>query len=327
MDVMDLLLRRRELMMGGKSSTGDQYIYQPFTIIAKKSIYVYLADGLPDNGTGPSLSDVEWLKYNINNTRWIQKSIDHSSASFTGITLNAGDKMQLIGKGAWSNSVNPGYVLSIDYINDENGSCVDIEGNLMSLIGGDDFVNCDTIPDYCFYSGTLDWYNENCVANISNLRISATTIGDYALYGLFENQKNLYGDVENLIPATNIGAYCYQRMFRYCESLTSAPALPALTLADGCYYSMFQYCTRLERAPELPALTLVKDCYRTMFSRCSNLNYIKAMFTTTPSTTYTRNWVQYTPSTGTFVKNSSATWNVTGTYGIPSGWTVQTANS
>ena len=48
-----------------------------------------------------------------------------------------------------------------------------------------------------------------------------------------------------------------------------------------------------------------------MFYGCTSLNYIKAMFTTTPSTTYTQNWVQ----------------NVaTGVHGVPSGWTVQTAS-
>jgi hypothetical protein len=47
------------------------------------------------------------------------------------------------------------------------------------------------------------------------------------------------------------------------------------------------------------------------------------MFTTTPSNTYTDNWVNGVSSTGTFVKNSAATWTTTGGNGIPSGWTVQ----
>ena len=51
------------------------------------------------------------------------------------------------------------------------------------------------------------------------------------------------------------------------------------------------------------------------------------MFTTTPSSTYTQNWVSGVASTGTFVKNSAATWDVTGTSGIPSGWTVETASA
>jgi hypothetical protein len=46
---------------------------------------------------------------------------------------------------------------------------------------------------------------------------------------------------------------------------------------------------------------------------------------TTPSDTYTQNWVNGVAATGTFVKNSAASWNVTGSNGIPSGWTVETA--
>ena len=88
---------------------------------------------------------------------------------------------------------------------------------------------------------------------------------------------------------------------------------------------MFSGCSSLTTAPELSATTLVNNCYRYMFNGCSKLNYIKALFTTTPSSSYTSNWVSGVASSGTFVKNKNATWNVTGTSGIPSGWTVQTA--
>jgi hypothetical protein len=90
---------------------------------------------------------------------------------------------------------------------------------------------------------------------------------------------------------------------------------------------MFNGCTSLTTAPELPATTLVNSCYEYMFEGCSNLNYIKAMFTTEPSSSYTTNWVNGVAASGTFVKNSAATWNVTGADGIPTGWTVQTASA
>jgi hypothetical protein len=62
-----------------------------------------------------------------------------------------------------------------------------------------------------------------------------------------------------------------------------------------------------------------------MFRDCTNLNHIKAMFTTKPSTAYTFNWVEKVASSGTFVKNAAANWSITGDNGIPEGWTVQTA--
>ena len=88
---------------------------------------------------------------------------------------------------------------------------------------------------------------------------------------------------------------------------------------------MFSGCTSLTTAPELPATTLAEDCYSYMFKNCTSLNYIKAMFLTTPSALYTANWTFDVSSTGTFVKNTSASWNVTGVNGIPENWTVDTS--
>jgi hypothetical protein len=87
---------------------------------------------------------------------------------------------------------------------------------------------------------------------------------------------------------------------------------------------MFSNCTSLTTAPELPATILAINCYNFMFDGCTNLNYIKAMFTTTPSISYTLNWVRGVSSTGTFIKNAEATWDVSGMNGIPTGWTVVT---
>jgi hypothetical protein len=61
-----------------------------------------------------------------------------------------------------------------------------------------------------------------------------------------------------------------------------------------------------------------------MFNGCSSLNYIKALFRTLSSTSYTKNWVSGVAATGTFVQADDATWNVTGNSGVPTGWTVYT---
>ncbi len=129
------------------------------------------------------------------------------------------------------------------------------------------------------------------------------------------------------LPATTLSNGCYYAMFVNCTSLAAAPQLPATTLTNNCYANMFQGCTSLTAAPDLPAITLESDCYREMFLGCFNLKYIKALFTTTPSQSYTRNWVSGVPSGtrsgGNFVKNSAAEWDVFGVNGIPNGWTVE----
>jgi hypothetical protein len=89
---------------------------------------------------------------------------------------------------------------------------------------------------------------------------------------------------------------------------------------------MFYGCTSLTTAPALPATTLSNYCYQSMFRKCSRLNYIKAMFTTTPSSSYTSSWVDGVSATGTFVKNSAAQWTGTGVNSVPTGWTVETAS-
>ena len=128
------------------------------------------------------------------------------------------------------------------------------------------------------------------------------------------------------LPAIKLESRCYEGMFNGCTSLTTAPELPATTLADNCCNRMFEGCTSLTTAPKLPATTLAKYCYNAMFSGCTSLNYIKAMFTTNPSYEYTENWVKDVASTGTFVKNTAATWDVTGVNGVPNGWSVETAS-
>ena len=137
----------------------------------------------------------------------------------------------------------------------------------------------------------------------------------------------MFADCRNLavapeLPATTLASYCYEYMFSG-SGLCTAPKLPATELAEYCYFGMFQKC-KFTTAPDLPAKDLELDCYTEMFYGCHNLNSIKAVFTTEPSDTYTRNWLSGVASTGTFVKSKDATWNVTGVNGVPEGWTVTT---
>jgi hypothetical protein len=129
-----------------------------------------------------------------------------------------------------------------------------------------------------------------------------------------------------ILPATTLTNDCYRSMFQRCTALTAAPTLPATTLASGCYRNMFTVCSSLTTAPELPATQLVSSCYREMFKMCSSMNYIKALFTTTPGTE-TTDWVAGVATTGTFVKNAAATWTDVGDNAVPTGWTVTTASA
>ena len=113
-------------------------------------------------------------------------------------------------------------------------------------------------------------------------------------------------------------------MFRRCTSLTEPPVIEMTDLYTGSYHmnSMFEGCTSLEKSPVLRSLRLRANCYEQMFDGCTNLKYIYALFITTPSTMYTKNWVRNVSSSGQYYKNPNATYTTRGYYGIPSSWTV-----
>ena len=158
--------------------------------------------------------------------------------------------------------------------------------------------------------------------NTMSLLNFSTTLTNFAFYGLFSGCTSLVQ--APALPVTTLTEGCYENMFEGCTSLTQAPALPATTLERGCYSKMFRACTSLTTAPELPATILYSVCYYYMFEGCTNLNYVKAMFINIAANSV-GGWLNNVSSTGTFVKNSAATWTNTDA-GIPSGWTVQTAS-
>lgn len=223
------------------------------------------------------------------------------------------------------------------------------KGNLMSLYYGDNFEGVDYMTGKGSIGRELFAKEQNLIS-ASELELPALALNGACYYQMFYGCNNLI-DAPSLpattlnnqcytrmflncssllhppvLPATTLQNSCYAGMFNGCTSLMEAPTLPATTMVSGCYSAMFTGCTALTTAPVLPATTLVSNCYKEMFKNCSSLTYIKSMFTTEPTTSYTQNWVSNVASTGTFVKSSSATWEVVGTYGVPSGWTIETAS-
>ena len=186
------------------------------------------------------------------------------------------------------------------------------------------YGNTGLIPEYV---KQIDFTDEAtiqsgvCIGLFSNTPVTDEYLR--TVLPINEETGNIY------LPVMNLANNCYERMFSVCSSLTTAPELPATTLASGCYNSMFTNSNKLTTAPELPATTLATQCYGNMFYGCRKLNYIKADFIE-----YSNNnneftsWVSNVSTTGTFVMNPNATYNVDeirGTSGIPTNWTVTTS--
>lgn len=223
------------------------------------------------------------IQYSINDGDWTDWTSTSDGAT---ISVQAGNLVRLRG------TAYP-YATSKDaYSGFEGGTATyEIEGNIHSLIYGDDFAGNNTMPD-----------------------------NTYMFCSLFKKSKAT--SAENLIlPATTLRNYCYRALFSYATSLVKPCALPATTLATGCYWYMFERCA-ITAAPELLAAALVQECYGNMFIGCSNLNYIKCTAVDGFSASKAlENWVSDVASSGVFVKNSNKTWS-SGTSGIPSGWTI-----
>ena len=196
-------------------------------------------------------------------------------------------------------------------------------GNAMSLLYGANFEGETDLTGKTNAFRRL-FYNNTKIVSAKDMVFPSLTLVGYCLYETFRGCSALVTPPE--LPATTLAGYCYSDTFNGCTSLATAPDLPATTVVDHCYSGMFYECKALAKAPDLPALTISNLCYQYMFYGCSKLNYIKAMFTTTPGQT-SRYWVQGVAANGTFVKNSAATWtNSFGVNAIPTGWTVETAS-
>ena len=262
--------------------------------------------------------DVTWTGENNNalyyskdnGTTWSEPSV-----SIT-LSVNEGDKVLWKGK----TRPKPHDYIAIGMFSGGTDVRYTVEGNVMSLLFGDDFKGQTSLENKAYaFSGFFD--ENKSITSAENLSLPAITLADSCYVSMFRGCSNLVY-APKVLPATTLADNCYNNMFCNCTSLVTAPELPATTLVDGCYGGMFDGCTSLVTAPELPAITLKNYCYYRMFTGCTKLNYIKCLATNISASECLSLWVKNVASTGTFVKATSMTSWPNGTSGIPTGWTV-----
>lgn len=135
-------------------------------------------------------------------------SLDGGATWTNGATfsLSSGEKALLKDTGAIDYETSPFEV---------TGGRFNLEGNIMSLIYGDDFADKTDFGNYD--EAFRQFVDYTGVVNAGNL----------------------------VLPATTLRRSCYESMFLGCTSLTTAPVLPATTLDVSCYNCMFDGCTSL----------------------------------------------------------------------------------
>ena len=181
-----------------------------------------------------------------------------SIASGETVTVGQGNKI------FWKSSGLTGGIGSFTSTN-----YFDVEGNIMSLLYGDNFENQTSLSgkNYAFFGLFSGCTN---VVSAENLALPATTLANNCYDRMFSGCTSLT-TAPTVLPATTLTQWCYDCMFANCSSLTTVPELPATKLASWCYYYMFWGCTSLTTAPELPATTLANNCYAGMFYTCTSL--------------------------------------------------------
>ena len=287
--------------------------------------------------------DIKWSGSTASNSLSYSKDNGETwttANSSTIISVVEGDKV------LWKGTPTPQSNKGIGMFSGATDVRYSVEGNVMSLLYGDDFKGQTSLSSkyhalYGLFSGNTN------VTSAENMSLPATTLVSQCYYSMFYGCTNLTTAPE--LPATTLESNCYSGMFSGCTSLTTAPELPATelaqncyinmfngctnlttapstllatTLVNDCYYHMFEGCTNLTTAPELPATELAQNCYGGMFSGCTSLNSIKCLATYISASNCTNKWVSGVASSGTFTKAESMSSWTSGNGGIPNGWTV-----
>ena len=266
-------------------------------------------------------SDLSYIEYSIDDgATWVHTDNSSSTVTITTPTVEIGGTV--LWRGSGTRMTHSSY--SYCSIFSSTGRC-NVSGNINTLLKEKHPNDLMTLPQYAYISL---FSGMTTLVDASELILPATKLGYYCYGYMFRGCSSLTGAPK--LPAMDIASYCYSSMFSNCISLTTAPELPATKMYSDCYSYMFYGCSSLTTAPTLPAKRLVSDCYKSMFADCTSLNYIKVYaisdengFSSNILNVGMNGWVQGVGSTGTFIKHPSATWELTGWNGVPTGWTVQ----
>ncbi len=154
------------------------------------------------------------ISYSIDNgNTWITIENDGENDGVE-VPVTAGDSILWKGNGTYMSHFERGDGYYSCGFGSSEECQFDVDGNIMSLLYGDNFANQTTLTSNLAFGGTFAKSN---VVSAENL----------------------------ILPATTLTQSCYATMFWQCTNLINAPELPATTLASNCYSDMFNGCSNL----------------------------------------------------------------------------------
>ena len=233
-------------------------------------------------GSNVNTSLLSSISYSTDNglTWTTTNNQDNTTVTITTPTVLAGDKILWKGEGIAMSTA----IFSTEAANRAINSSIfsstgefNIEGNIMSLLYGDDFQNKDSFENNSSSNFALLFYSYNTadtakISSIEKLVFPANTLADQCYVRMFQGAPLVKPPI--VLPARELATYCYASMFLGCTNLTTPPKLPAINLESYCYYAMFSKCTNLTVTPKLIARKLAPYCYQSMFQACASLTEV-----------------------------------------------------
>lgn len=345
----DFTLRRYP--EGYTGFTGD---YLTFEFLTDTDWYAYVDTYDHDYGVGtwdPQFSISTNGGETWNNYPMYGTGTGSSLRKGTTIHFNQGDTVMVKGtlRGGLANPPLPGDGATGSTVTTRfRSGGVNVYGDIMSLIS----TATTALTTFAF----AELFNEVVIVDARNLLMPRLPVPSYGCMNMFgalryppellsprvgrSGYERLFkgSSIEYApdLPATGVGMYAYSEMFSNCTSLVSAGTIYAPTFRDHSYDRMFYQCSNLKQGPTV-LLTSVRYQVNTSFDSpavegclyfvggCEKLETISFPLLAEPQQptgAIFYGFMTGVPATGTFTRKAGANWEIGGTSGIPSGWTV-----
>lgn len=243
-------------------------------------------------GTPPTPTEPDWLTMTILSGGTIYLNHDGNIARYAEIEYKINnDVWKTISSGAFRN-----------YFNVETGDIVKLRA-----IGN---YTDEGFQDYSIYYGligTTGDYSNNFSGSTAVFDISGSLLS-------MEYGSGFTGQTESTIPGHGYRALFTGTKVHSAENMM----LPLSGTGTANFMSLFENCEFLITAPTISDAAFRMGC-GSMFRGCSSLNYVKCLAEGGPN--YSIYWLAGVAATGTFVKDTNATW-ASGGNGIPDNWTI-----
>ena len=256
----------------------DPYLSQELTLRANATTTVYMK-----YNTKPTVQTLGALYLQYSTDEGDTWTAFAAGADASKLTIAAGNTLRLRRDPAQGINTN-GFGYNNSTLTDYRWFFVttgdfSVEGNVMSLVDGENFATNTTIPAHCCFNCLF--LNNTALKNIDNIRLPATTLKVNCYRAMFQGTGVTNISSLSLPDPITVASYSYNQMFKNCASLSSLNGfrVPAKLGTYACL-NMFHNCTSLTNLTDMDfaADTLNSYSYQLMFQACTGLTSVMDTF-------------------------------------------------